>query len=380
MSIKTVIKRVGYAPILFLHKLRMKTARGWRKTYLSFLTPPSDVNSLDFQYWLRLGEFDRVLETHHSDLLNRPFAKLLYKLDYFLSAVLLGADNENYFRFLFYKCNWANRNKNITSRRLSFLYTQLNDPALRCYLDDKTKFANHWQQFFHRAYCNLSDPKCTKDTFTETFKHCKKVIVKPLAGMRGDGIQILEVENNLPQLYDALKANSEEMIVEEYISQTGLLHTFNPTSLNTVRVITLREDGEVTILASTLRVGGKDAVIDNLHAGGCGYTVYPENGKVYSGLSMSGQDCTAHPDTGLPIAGHTIPRWEEVKQFCIDAHAIAPSGLDYIGWDVCICEDELYMIEGNACPSAPPCVEDQNHWDTVCAYFDRHPELQMKDN
>ena len=371
---KFFIKLVAYIVTFILYEVRIHFAKGWRKIYWMTLSPPN-FNRLEFQQWLRLGDFRKFLETYHKDLLRTPFSKLYYTIDYILCAFLLGAAHENYFRLMLYKNNWAYRKKCITRRRLGMIFLYLNHPDDLIYLNEKTQFAKHWKDFFNRTYCELPSPECTREYFTEAFKNCEKIIVKPTDSRGGKGIRVLPIDRDLGEIYDELTADGAHKVVEEYIAQTGLLHEFNPTSLNTVRVITIRHNDDITVMAATLRVGGKGAVIDNLHAGGCGYTVYPENGKIYPGIFLSGLQTDTHPDTGIMIAGHTIPSWDKVKQFCIDAHRIAPAGLNYIGWDVCISEDQLYMIEGNGFPGAPPCVEDQDHWKTICRYFDSYPEI-----
>lgn len=380
MYLKRRIAKSVYNFILKIHAKRVERAKGWRKVYLTYLTPPSFAEGCKkIENWFHFNDFLKVLETQHKDRLRFPLAKWFYLLDYIFSAVLFGACNENYFRFNY--CgnrSWRYRTKNITSRRLSFIVAHLNSLEGRELLNDKVKFAEHWDRFFNRAYFSIADTECYREAFCERFRNCKKLIVKPLAGLRGQGIRIIDVKDNLSEIYDDLRADTEKKIVEEYIEQTGLLHTFNPSSLNTVRVITLRDGENVHLLSATLRVGGKDAVIDNLHAGGVGFTVSPENGMIHSGISMNGTGGTAHPDTGMEIAGRQIPNWDAVKEFCIEAHKIAPNNLEYIGWDVCVCEDRLYMIEGNGWPGVAPCLEGQDLWGTICRFFDMHPEMKLK--
>ena len=126
-----------------------------------------------------------------------------------------------------------------------------------------------------------------------------------------------------------------------------------------------------------MRVGREGTIIDNLHSGGSGFPIALDTGILSPGISLNGRECVIHPDTKVDIAGQTVPLWNEVKQFCIDAHKIAPVGLEYIGWDVCVCENSLYMIEGNAYPSSPPTVENQDLWKDMCEYFDRNSTLNL---
>lgn len=169
-----------------------------------------------------------------------------------------------------------------------------------------------------------------------------------------------------------LCAGGERVIVEAYIEQTGALSAINPSSMNTLRVLTLRDGSHIRILSAILRAGGEGTLIDNLHAGGIGYCVEPETGRVYRGISMTGRTTAVHPGSGIRVSGTTVPRWAEVCRFCTDAYLHAPRGLEYIGWDVCVCDDALYMIEGNSNPGAAPALAGQNLWKTMRRYLDAH--------
>src|SRR5699024_1085218 len=53
-----------------------------------------------------------------------------------------------------------------------------------------------------------------------------------------------------------------EYILEETIEQHEYLSTINPSCINSLRVITCRAEGKVTIVVSLLRVGKKGAYKD----------------------------------------------------------------------------------------------------------------------
>ena len=379
MSFKKKIQKVLYDTAVRVYKKQIQRTAGWQRIYLTYYAPPIEFDSPEYHKWLQLDEFHQILETSHKELLRFPFAKTLYTLDYIWCVFKYGISYEQYFRFLFYKNHsHSYRNKQISTRRINFVFYNIIKKSVRLkYLQNKFNFAEHWHDFYRRKYCDIQNPSFTKDQFTELFQNSGKIIVKPLNGRGGHGIRIFNVDHNLPELYDQLKNESDEYIVEEYIAQTGLIHTFNPSSLNTIRVITIREHQDIRVLAAFLRVGREGTIVDNLHSGGWGFSISLDTGKLFPGISLYGHECLVHPDTNIKIAGQVIPRWEEVKQFCIDAHRIAPVGLEYIGWDVCVCEDQLYMIEGNAYPSAPPCVENQNFWKDICEYFDRNTMLKL---
>jgi hypothetical protein len=78
------------------------------------------------------------------------------------------------------------------------------------------------------------------------------------------------------------------------------------------------------------------------------------DGKLLDGMTFTRNHLSRHPQTGKKFSGLFVPRWGEVVDFCIKAHSIAPKELNRIGWDVCVDESQLLMIEGNGCPGFGP--------------------------
>lgn len=319
---------------------------------------------------LQLPTFLSVLRTQRSDLIVRRGDTAYRVADYLLANLLLGFNAYEYFRLLAYQNGWAYRNRCITTRRLNRIARRLNRRDQARYLNDKACFAQHWQAYFGRPCCCL--PQSPRSVFCETFASCSRLMVKPLSGTGGRGIRIVDVEGDPDAVYDRLTREQEPLLVEAYMAQQGLLHEMNPSSLNSVRVITIRRDGRAEIVAATLRVGGAGEILDNLHAHGVGYTVDPCSGRVGRGIDAGGRCYSRHPGTGFPVEGSVIPGWERVRQLCCAAHLHAPQGLNLIGWDVCVSDDRLCLIEGNYYPGFPPPLDGkQDLWKAVRPYLRR---------
>ena len=355
-----------------IQRRRIRRAHGWRKTYLTHLC----ISNPDYKKRpprsLYADSFCRRFSDARAAGLFLPFPRACYLMDYLLAHLTIGAGDDNYFYFLFFRRGWFYRNTCITSRRQSFISRHVNNPAMLPMLNDKALFAEHWSKFFARPFCRLPDASVTRESFAARFSECGKLVVKPIAGLAGNGLRILDAYDRLSDIYDELCAAGEAVIVEAYIEQTGALHDINPSSMNTLRVLTLRDGDQIRVLSAILRAGGEGALIDNLHAGGIGYSVHPETGRVYRGISMTGRTTAVHPSSGIRVTDTIVPRWAEVCRFCTDVHLHAPHGLEYIGWDVCVCEDALYMIEGNGNPGAAPALSGQNLWKTMRCYLDAH--------
>ncbi|MBB5144966.1 hypothetical protein HNQ35_000155 [Cerasibacillus quisquiliarum] len=139
-------------------------------------------------------------------------------------------------------------------------------------------------------------------------------------------------------------------IIEELIVQHNELSEFNPTSVNTLRVVTLLcNDGKARVMTANLRVGNGEKYADNFHHNGIAALLDVNSGIVVtSGIDMNFNRYYVHPVTGKQIIGFKIPYWEKVIQTCKEAAHVTPS-VGYVGWDVAIGKDgQIMIIEGNA--------------------------------
>lgn len=284
------------------------------------------------------------------------------EFDFMLCWYFLGAEPEDYFSMVFPEKGWVWRDHHVTRMRMNFLKGRLNrDPETIRLLNDKAEFCRYWSEDMHRRWCVPAE--VTKEEFVQKFEGIDRIIVKNRTGSGGKGIQVLDTAAiPLEEIYDSILALPDPTIAEEYHRQTGWLAEINPSSLNTVRVATLRVGDSTKVIFAYLRVGGQDSVVDNLHSGGIRFPVDRYTGEIRPGMNYEIHDVMAHPDTGKRIAGEKIPRWEEVIDYCRNAHQKAPENLHWIGWDVCVDEEDMFMIEGNASPGFPPIENPQEDW------------------
>lgn len=135
--------------------------------------------------------------------------------------------------------------------------------------------------FMDADYNNIS-----VSDFAEICKENKEVVIKSAIGSYGGhGVKFWKAdENSEEKLLDFIYTNNcrefkgsnvyQQYIVQEAIHQHHLLNKINSTSINTVRIITLYENGECTPLSSVLRMGIDGSRVDNCSSGGivCGIT------------------------------------------------------------------------------------------------------------
>lgn len=326
------------------------TRKSWGKEYFTSLEKYA--TGKRWEKITKPGFFDKVNGDYAYLAHDKRARKKLYT-DFRIKQIMFGFSCDEYFTRECFKKGLIQCSHIGSDFRSRWLNKMLNRGSLTYYLMDKAVFANHWSDFFLRKWC---DDNSSFYAFADTFSGIEKIIAKPKNGMMGRDIRLFELNsNNIGKIFEKLKEYYPEgYIAEEYYTQTGFMHELNPSSVNTIRVITVRDSksGKVWPVSTFARVGVPGAIIDNFSAGGVTYNVDTLTGRICDGMSKAstGKPLKYHPGTQKSYNGLVIPRWQEVIDFCCRAHQIAPEGLDFIGWDVGLSEDKMILIEGNSRP------------------------------
>lgn len=223
----------------------------------------------------------------------------------------------------------------------------LNDPNSYDLVNDKPTFLRVYQKFAKRDYLDLRN--ATYDDYFEFIKKHQKFIVKPVDQLCGSGIEMVEINDNEKETFDKLIDN-KQFLLEEIIVQDEKMASLNPSSINTIRVVTIVRNGNVYTPFIALRMGRKDVVVDNFNHGGLNALVN-DRGVVYTaGVSKDEKEYEFHPDSNVKIKGFEIPHFDELIKVAKDVALVTPS-LGMCGWDMCISKDKgVCVIEGNHLP------------------------------
>ena len=138
-------------------------------------------------------------------------------------------------------------------------------------------------------------------------------------------------------------------IFQEALVQCEKMNELNPCSINTMRVVTVMKDGEVSVLTKLLRVGTqKTGNVDNWAAGGLAIGIQNDGYLKDYGFYKPkfGQKVNVHPDTGIVLSEFEIPFFEEATALVCKAHKTLYN-IHSIGWDVAFTKDGPVLIEGN---------------------------------
>lgn len=145
------------------------------------------------------------------------------------------------------------------------------------------------------------------------------------------------------------KIISDDFLLQEKIKQHEAISRLNPTSVNTIRIVTTKYNDAVNVLSVVIRIGtSSDKVVDNAATGGT-YVAIDEAGRLQKyGYYHPGMGTKAaiHPVSNVTYLGYQIPYWDEVIRLVKNAHEIVPD-INTIGWDVAITDKGPILIEGN---------------------------------
>lgn len=152
---------------------------------------------------------------------------------------------------------------------------------------------------------------------------------------------------SLEKLLDNILKN-EEYIIQERLIQHEELNKLYPYSLNTLRIVSVIDDGKVSILGAVLRMGVGRSVVDNWHQGGVAVGITDNGELMHWGLFMPGRgtktDC--HPNTGIAFNGFKLPYWRETVALLTETHSKFAS-IKAVGWDIAVTPKGPVVIEGN---------------------------------
>lgn len=251
--------------------------------------------------------------------------------------------------FKMYNLSDEQRKTYITRGVNNKYVTYLNDKETMKKNGNKLYFNKHHSKYLKRDWISLDE--CSLDDFIKFTKKHNEFVVKPIDESCGKGVEKLKIDKNtnLEDLYNKLKA-SHQTLAEECINQNSEMSSLNPTSVNTVRIVTLKkDDGSIVILFIGLRIGNSNKSVDNFNNGGL-FTVVSDDGIVRKpAVDKIGNVYTKHPATQKEIIGFKIPNFDKAISIAKEC-AKEMDGLRYIGFDVAITQEDALIVEANPFP------------------------------
>lgn len=238
---------------------------------------------------------------------------------------------------------------------------EYKNTLLNCIKEDKIPvYKNKYscyeelKSFYKRDIIKVTDFSDYNNFVQFVLKH-KKYIIKVIDGSLGAKVSVVNVtEKDNPKNLFFYALGYGGCIIEEFIDQDPVFAAFNKSSVNTIRLTTVCDDGKVNYLFSLAKFGRDNAVVDNAGQGGIISMVDTETGEVISdGYDELLNVYFKHPNSNLDIKGFRIPRWNELLEFSESA-AKSAQGITVIGWDFALTDKGWDVIEANTFPSIFP--------------------------
>lgn len=186
------------------------------------------------------------------------------------------------------------------------------------------------------------------------------VFCKSMDGENGVGVFHVEYKEGI--IINGKQADETEFwnvigngtfLIQERIIQHPEMSRIYPTSINTLRIDTVRnlKTGEINLWPSMMRMGAFGSHIDNASQGGIMVNIDLVTGKLdeygYRESHFDGGGIFyEHPNTKVKFNSFEVPFFKESVEKCVFFHSMLKD-IHSIGWDVVITPDGPSFIEGN---------------------------------
>lgn len=172
------------------------------------------------------------------------------------------------------------------------------------------------------------------------------VIKRSIGTGGGDSVEIGTASYIIP-FFKSYIDKKYDFVIQPAIKQHDDLAVFNPSSVNTLRIMTFAYDGNIYPLSTVLRMGNGTRV-DNGSSGGISVGV-DHDGKLRD-FAVDGKfiKYERHPGTGVKFSdNHVVPYFSELLALVKDKHKVLKSHA-IVSWDLTVDNNgNISIIEYN---------------------------------
>lgn len=302
--------------------------------------------------------------------------KLRFRVSWVYAS--FGWDPKEYFLYHFESLSKADRTDLVPiTRWTEFLSSTFPNSSTTLVSNKWVGYLNFKEFYLRKVFRLQPESEKSANSQYDDFVSCfaagdqlpKSLIAKPLGLCSGLGVRILDIEEyaDVMSFKQVLQEYSDGAVVEELIDQDPRLAQFHPSSVNTIRINTIRFSDEVYPFLPLFRMGRGDLVVDNFHGGGIGAVVDFQTGRLGMAETLELECFECHPDTGVKVLGFEIPQWQELLQLTQKAALKFEVGT-VIGWDFALTPKGWDLVEINNLPGIPLI---QRHFNKEFAYMEK---------
>lgn len=253
------------------------------------------------------------------------------------------------------------------------------------YIPDDLYYGEIIPYFSNSLFRRYGEDKCYHDVWFKDIKR-PKTLFKNIAGIFYDGEMniidkdmVIKISKNysgeflikpsidsgegrLIKFFDAKNLEIDELvkflddmasnyIAQEAFKQHEALAELNPTSLNTIRIVSFLFKEEVHILSAIFRVGAPNSRVDNVGAGGFACPI-KEDGQLNDKAVNRKAEWVKENTQGVKFSDIKIPHYKKVRETVIENHKKL-AHFKLVGWDMSVdSEGNPIFIEYNTCPGS----------------------------
>lgn len=204
------------------------------------------------------------------------------------------------------------------------------------------------------GYFYVNGKAITKDEALALCKDLGDVIIKPSLTGRGTGVKKVHISDGKVDgkqtLEELLNEYHADYLVQAVIHQHKGMEALNPSSINTIRVVSYRHEMEIRTVYTVIRIGRKGMNVDNESAGGISAIIRKDGTIGKYAYGAPGVDNVEYTDSGVKLEGYKVPSFDKAIELVKFSHMQLPY-FNIIGWDIAIEEDgSPIMIELNLNP------------------------------
>ena len=207
----------------------------------------------------------------------------------------------------------------------------------------------------HGFYENGGGKNLSLDEAIISCFNLSDVIIKPtINSCQGKGVKLFSTKDGITDDGISVKAllnnYGQDFIIQKRVVQHPFLMSLNESSLNTMRILTLRIGNEIRVLSTAIRIGGKGSVTDNGYGGGFCTGVDSDGCLKPHGYRLTTGEHIDKLQNGTKLEGLVIPHYGRVIEKAKELAMSLPY-LRVIGWDFTIDEEnDPVFIEMNTLP------------------------------
>lgn len=310
---------------------------------------------------LRLYRFKSLFVFIHESWKNSAYLKQKYHtknrlylwIDQIYWYVCYGHDYNDYCSFKFWEKSRKDKKSYISLRRNDALCKSFCTKEIHALFLDKARFNKRFENYVKRGW--IISPGKTQKDIEDFIAQYKTVIAKPLKDFGGHGVIKITTstdnyKNDIQKLLNLIK-QGEEYILEQSIENVDYIKKLSPSSLNTIRIVTVIDKrGELHIIAALLRMGNGFAVTDNYHDGGMACPIDVQNSMLCkTAFGMNCKEYDVHPFSEVVFEGYPVPDFSRCLEIIKEVSFYEPEAR-YVGWDLAVTPQGIELLEGNIPP------------------------------